>query len=63
MEKMFKLPLGPAIKVRHGDDKVIFDITKGGIVFTANTEIRMSPLTSTGKTPTDKIIERAGLQR
>ncbi|MDT2258273.1 hypothetical protein P7H06_00005 [Paenibacillus larvae] len=41
MEKMFKLPLGPAIvEFGTGDDKIIFDITKGGIVFTANTETK-----------------------
>ncbi|MDT2194135.1 hypothetical protein [Paenibacillus larvae] len=58
MEKMFKLPLGPAIvEFGTGDDKVIFDITKGGIVFTANTETKDVTVDQYGKTPTDKIIE------
>lgn len=58
MKKMFKLPLGPAIvEFGTGDDKVIFDITKGGIVFTANTETKDVTVDQYGKTPTDKIIE------
>ncbi|MDT2238345.1 hypothetical protein P7H19_21580 [Paenibacillus larvae] len=51
MEKMFKLPLGPAIvEFGTGDDKVIFDIYKKAASCSLIRKLRMSPLTSTENT-------------
>lgn len=52
------VPIGPAIvEYGEGPDQVIFDITKGGIVFTATTNKQDTTVDQYGDTPVKSIVK------
>ncbi|AXF39773.1 hypothetical protein M5W68_15430 [Paenibacillus larvae] len=52
------VPMGPAIvEYGTGPDKIVFDITKGGIVFTANTSTKDITVDQYGDAPVKSIIK------
>lgn len=51
------VPIGPAIVEYGNTDPVIFDITKGGIVFTANTTKQDTTVDQYGDTPVKSIMK------
>lgn len=57
MKKGVNVQVGPAIvEYGEGDEKVVFDITKGGIVFTATYTQQDSTVDQYGTTPVKSII-------
>lgn len=58
MAQGISVPIGPAIvEYGDGDDKVVFDITKGGIVFTAETTKQDTTVDQYGDTPVKSIMK------
>src|SRR5690625_1053293 len=52
------VPIGPAIvEYGEGSDKVVFDITKGGIVFNATVTKQDSTVDQFGDTPVKSIVK------
>lgn len=63
MSKGINVPIGPAI-VEYGEDtdKIVFDITKGGIVFTATTTKQDSTVDQHGDTVVKSIVKGSTAQ-
>lgn len=57
------VPIGPAIvEYGSGDEKVVFDITKGGIVFSATTNKQDVTVDQYGDTPVKSIVKGGAAQ-